>query len=292
MSYIELEGQSRGYSVTTDSITQTFVYRICTRLMEELDADGATYGTFFTPNDDIAIAKYVYSTFPIYRVFPIDPTNNITLFLTEHSAREEADDWLITLVYSIPPQNQLSQVGYVQFGMDLGGQTEHIQRAIATRSSVSRTGSGLTPPNTHGSIGQDGNSITGVDIPAKVFNFNVTSFYTPDLWETGLLVIFYNLISTYNNASFLGFAAGEVLLLSVSAQGDQFKMVPVTFNFSAKANANNIADAPFPNLTALGHDIIEYRHHQDVDADAAIQVPWYRYVYQVHLPGNFTLLGL
>ena len=104
--------------------------------------------------------------------------------------------------------------------------------------------------------------------------------------------VLYNLQGNYNNATFYGFAAGEVLFLSASAQGSQFGLISLTYNFSAKPNANGITDSPFGVLYALGHDIIDYLGVRDVDAQFPIQVPIFRYVHQVAYPVNFTLLGL
>ena len=288
MPYIELQDQSRGYSITTDSITQTFVYRICN---EDTDESDGEFGAFFAPNDDVGIAKYVYATFPFYRTFPVSTTQNVTLFLTSHSAQEQANSWTVTLTYSIPPGNE-SDPTYIQFGVDLGGQTEHISQSLAVRSSATRLGVNLVPPNTQGAIGITTNSITGVDILSKSMGFNVTAYYTPDFWDISILTLLYRMIGTYNMSAFYGFAPGEVLLTSISAQGDQYKLVPVTFNFSAKPNAVNLPDPPFAPLTAFGHDVIDYLYTKDINANYPIQIPLYRYVHQVYQPSNFALLGL
>lgn len=287
MPYIELDGQSRGYSVTTDSITQTFVYKIC---FEDLDESDVTYGAFFTPNDDVGIAKFVYATFPIYRNFPISTTEDIILFLTAHSATSQGDEWTVTLTYSNPPPSQGGM--YVQFGIELGGNTQKISRALEDVSASVNTSLAVTAPDTYRFIGVTKDSVEGADIPSRSLSFHITAYYTPDIWDTTILTTMYNLISTYNNALFYGFAAGEVLLLNITAEGDQYKMVPVTFRFDAKPNLNGVADAPYPVLTALGHHLIEYSHGQAIDQNYPIRLPRYRYVRRVFDPGNFNLLGL
>lgn len=290
MPYIELEGESRGYSVTTDSISQTFVYRICN---EDLDytMEGATYDSFFEPNDDVALAHYVYATFPFYRVFPISLTENVVLYLTSHSATHQDGYWTVTLTYTVPPLAQASP-SYIQFSIDLGGESYKISRSLEVRSSVARTGSALSPPDTERFIGVTKDAVGGADIIAKALNFSITTYVSAAVWSPTLLATYYNLIATYNNAAFYGFAAGEVLLLSASASGAQYRSVDVTFNFSAKPNLNAVADAPFAALTALGHDIIDYMQVKATSNDFPVQIPKYRKVHRVYDPGNFNLLGI
>ena len=290
MPYIELADESRGYSVTTDSVSQTFVYRICG---EDLDytMEGDIYDSFFAPNDDVALAHFVYETFPLYRIFPVSLSENVVLYLTSQTASEQDGYWTVTLTYTLPPLSQASP-SYVQFSIDIGGETVKVMRSLEVRSSAARTGSALTPPDTERFIDVNKDSVGGADIVAKGLNFSLTTFINPAVWSTSVLAIYYNLIATYNNASFYGFAAGEVLLLSISASGSQFRSVDVTFNFSAKPNANGIVDLPFGVLTALGHDVIDYMRVKSTNQNFPIQIPQYRKVHRVYDPGNFNLLGV
>lgn len=291
MPYIELSGASRGYSITADSITQTFVYKICNEDLDKVGYDDSNWGTFFTPNDDVSLAQYVYATFPAFRLFPVDASGTpIVLYLTEHSATDIGNGtWQVTLVYSLPPQEESN---YIQFGIDLGGETIRVTQSLGVRYSSARTGLGLTPPNVRNCIGLTKNSIEGADVVAKGLNFNITRYVPASAWSTGILATLYTLQGNYNNATFYGFAAGEVLFISASAQGSQYGLTSLTYNFSAKPNANGITDSPFPALYALGHDIIDYLYTKDVDSQYPVQAPVFRYVHQVGYPVNFALLGV
>lgn len=289
MPYIELEGESRGYSVTNDSVTQTFVYRICN---EDTDESDDEFGAFFAPNDDVGIAKFVYATFPVFRVFPISVTENITLYITSHSAKEDSSGWVITLVYGIPTGDAADPT-YVQFGIDFGGETLHINKGISVLNSASRTGSSLTPPETYGLIGVTNQDVTGVDIVGKGLNFNITSYFDASVWSIPILQTFYTIQGTVNAGPFYGFKAGEVLCLSISAQGDSsYKKVPVTFNFNAKPNVVNLPDYGFANLTANGQDIVDYLYSKAVDENSPVQWPTHRFVHRVYERTNFNLLGI
>lgn len=293
MPYIEIAGESRGYSVTTDSITQSFVYDICNEDLEmgEFDDD---WGTFFTPNDDVGLALFVYETFPVYRSFPINAGGDyIVLFLTEHSASQlPSGDWRVTLVYTIPPPPESAGLGYVQFGLDVGGETIRAMQSLEVRNSAAATGVGLTPPDIKNCIGMTKDSIEGADIPGKGLSFNITGYMSPTVWDTGYLNVLYALAGNYNNGTFYGFAAGEVLYISSSAQGRQYGLISVTHNFSAKPNANGLADGPFPPLYALGHDIIDYLYSRDVNNNYPVQAPTFRFVHRVGNPVNLALLGV
>lgn len=294
MPYIELLGQSRGYSITTDTINQTFVYEICNEALEDGDETfNGAWGAFFTPNDDIQLALFVYATFPAYRSFPINGSQSIALFLTEHSAEQQTSTkWRVTLTYSVPPPPENQGGQYIQFGLDVGGETIHIMQSRQVRNAVTRTGVALLPPDVRNCIGLTKDSIEGADIVGKGINFNITGYFTPIAWSTGLLAILYALQGNYNNAPFYGFAAGEVMFVSASAQGRQYGLIAVTYNFSAKPNANGLTDLPFPPLFALGHDIIDYLYVRDVDQNFPVQAPTYRYVHRIADPVNFALLGV
>jgi len=287
MPYIEVLGASRGYSITSDSITQTFVYKICNENLDRSGYDDSDFGVFFSPNDDVSLAEYVYTTFPLFRAFPIDASGTqIILYLIEHSAVEVVDGvWQVTLTYSLPPQEDSD---YIQFGIDIGGETLHITQGFGVRYSSVRTGSSLSIPDVKNTIARG----EGADIIGKGLSFNITRYIPSAQWVTGLLNTLYSLQGNYNNATFYGFAAGEVLLVSASGQGSQFGLTALTYNFSAKPNANGITDSPFPALYALGHDIIDYLGVRDVDAQFPIQVPIFRYVHRVADPVNFALLGV
>lgn len=290
--YIELQ-DSRTYTVTTDNIQQEFIYKICDWTppadQEQHDTD---WGAFFAPNDDVVIAMFVYSTFPMYRYFPINSSGDyVILYMTSHTGKEDSDgSWIITLQYTLPPPPE--SVGYVQFSIQVGGDTQHILQSKEVRYSSARTGSSLSVPDVKNCIGLTKNSIEGADIPARGMRFSLTTYLDSSLWDTSLLATWYSLPGNYNDDTFYGFAAGEVLLLGISAQGEVYGLVPVTFDFKASPNANGVTDTPFPALYALGHDIIDYLYMASTDANYPIQIPTFRIVHRVGDPIDFTILGV
>ena len=291
--YIEVGGSSRSFSETVDDMSETFEYMVYDPDFY-LSGDDTTYGSEFTPNDDVVVVNWIAATFPGTRKFRSINGYDVVLYLNEYKVEptSNSDCWRIVLTYGIPKDQSQGSGSYVQFGFAVGGDTMHISRSKSVISSDSRTGSGLTAPVTYGAIGLTRNSVEGADIPARGLRFNITNYYTPDLWDTSFLTLFYALHTCYNNATFYGFSAGEVLFMGCDGQGDAYRLVPIKFEFLAKPNVSALADSPFPALTALGHDLIDYTYINETSNDFQVRTPFYRYVHRVHDPANFTLLGL
>lgn len=289
MYLVEIEGESRGFDITNDSISQTFVYKLYDDEEDFVTADTG----FFGPEDDTELAKYIYSTFPAFRTFPTSPSDTIALFISSVNATNLGKNlWRISVTYSLPEGNEAKDYGYIQYGFEAGGDTIHISQSISVRSSVARTGSGLTPPNWGGAIGVSKNGIEGADIPARGLRFNITGFFVPTDYATSLAKTWGDLAGCCNNATFLSFAAGEVMYLSCSGQGEQYKVIPIQFNFLYKPNLSAVADPGFPALTMYGHDILDYQYVEAADGDYRIQKPMFRYVHEVSKFVNFSIFGL
>jgi hypothetical protein len=286
---LEIAYQSRKWEQGRDSTSQTFVYHLCNADLDQADVD---YGAFFAPNDDVGLAKYVYANFPATRNF-VTPDFDIVLFISSIKAEEKADGWELTLTYSLPDGRQATMFGgYVQLAYNTNGETTNIKMAKSVQSIVSRTDISTLPPETYGLIGATKDGIEGIDISDPGLSFSITAYYTPLVWNSSVALVLAGLTKTYNNALFYGFPAGEVLLDYVDAQGEAYKMVPVTFYFIRKPNLVNVPNLPFPPLTMLGHDVLDYLYEKAADNNKQVIWPSHRKVLRVRDPGNFNLLGV
>ena len=290
MPHAETTG-SRTWEITDQDITQRINITVCD---DNLAADDLTYGTFWTPNDDIAAAKYIYDNIPTFRVFILNDGSPITLYLS--SSRGEdlgGGTWRVELVYTLPQDEQLNNINYVKFGLTTSGGQKKISKSISVRSTDTRTGSSLTPPNTYNIIGASDKKVEGTTILTEALKFNITAYFTPDVWNTSVLLGLRTLTTRYNNNVFYGFAAGEIVFEYATASGEAYKLTPVTYHFIYQPNYNGEPDEGFPPLFALGHDHIEYSFLDDVDpAGLPVRVPHFRRVHQVYKPGNLSLLGI
>jgi len=267
------------------------IFHICGETMIESDI---TFGIFWQPNDDIALARYVFDNFPDFRIFILSTGNPITLFISEFRAEmgRTPGEYTIFLTYSIPEDAELDIINYVKFGFDTSGGTEKYLKAITTKSAEARIGSTLLPPDNFGTVGASMDKIDGGDRVTSLLKFNITAYFTPLAWSTAVLNLLSDMTATYNNSLFYGFPAGEVLLEHVDAQGENFKLIPISYHFIHKRNANGIPDLPFPPLFALGHDEIDYSFANVIDQNLPIRIPHFRYVHQKYYPSNFALLGI
>ncbi len=293
MPFIEILKESRGFNESVNNIEQNLVYVIANEDFD-LDAGGdATYGEFFTPNDDVGLVNFISATFPSFRTFRTLDGVDVVLVLLDYEADQLQDEaWKVKLRYGIPEDQSQGSGSYVQFGFSIGNETEHISRSLEVKDATGRTGSTLLPPENHGMIGITRNSIEGIDIAARGLKFNITGYFSPQIWDTSFLALFRNLATCYNNASFYGFTAGEVLFLGCDGQGDAYRLIPIKFDFLAKKNAVSLPMPPFPNLTALAHDVVDFLYAAETSNDFQIRAPMYRYVHRVYDPANFALLGI
>lgn len=297
--YIELLKESRGFEHTLESITQTFAYMICEDdtdgdgIPDEFEQDDGVYGSFFTPNDDIGLVKFIAATFPVARLFwtPAGIGKNIILALTSFSASEvQPHAWKLTLTYTVP---QSQESPYVQFNLQAGGDTIKISKSLQVRTSDSRTDiSPLLPPISDGTIARTQNSVEGADIYGPGIKFGVTNYYLPDIWNTDIIGLLGSVCPGYNNAPYLGRAVGEVLLIDAQAESDPYRLIPVVFNMQIKPNFNGVADPPFGLLYALGHDVYDARYEESISNQVPTQIPMYRYIHRVYNPISFSSLGL
>lgn len=289
--YIEILKDSRAIDYGQDNVTQTFAYIVSDcDLDDPFDQPSADYGVFFAPNDDIGLLKFIEDTFPASRVFYSASLGDFLITLISFTCNEIAPNtWKVILVYGIP---NMPESPYVQFSLQAGGETTKILKSRGVISQVSRTGSALLPPETHGAIGLTATTVEGADVYSQGIRFGITNYYSPTIWDTSIIGLLGSSCPAYNSTIFLGRAVGEVLIIDASANGDPFRLVPVTFNMSIKPNANGITDAGFPALFALGHDIIDYRYIAEVSNQMPVRIPMYRYVHRAYTALNFSVLGL
>ncbi len=290
----EIAYESRKFTVTDSDISQTIVYHICE---DDIAIDpeywDPTFGNFFTPNDDMALAHFIYSNFPDSREFLVSQTQSITLFIRQTDAVQKVDGgWEVTLTYGLP--SGLKQLeNYIQFGFSTNGGEIQMQRAITVKNRTTRPGVGLSPPETYGFLGVSDKTVEGISLPATQLSFNITGYFPPEVWGTALIALFTGLGRHYNNSTFYGFPPGEVLFEYAAGQGEAMKVIPVTFYFTHSPNINGVADPPFSTpLTMLGHDYVQYLKGRQETNGTVLLLPNWREVVQVRYPGNLNLLGI
>lgn len=182
-----------------------------------------------------------------------------------------------------------------QYTFETGGATAHITQSLATVGVYPPVVIPLRPPpDFQGAIGVNGDNVAGVDVTIPAFNFTITKrFDAEDVTGAYKLALFYATGKT-NNATFQGFAAGEVLFLGASGSRTGMKQWEITFKFAASPNAVNLPVGNFTVTEKKGHDYLWVRYADAVDGDAAALVkrPVSAYVERVYESADFASLGV
>ena len=190
---------------------------------------------------------------------------------------------------------------------DTTGGTQHITQA-AQGSIVGVSGNAVTtasperrfPPSApmmDGAIGVDSNGVNGVDIVSPQLQwqeqYDVPNAYITSAYIRGLA----GLTGTVNNASFRGFAAGEVLFLGCSGNqewDDQKGRGPwsLTYRFAASQNVTNKTIGSIAGIDKKGHEYLWVRYEESVSGTDLIKKPKAVYIDKVYMDGDFSGLGI
>jgi len=190
---------------------------------------------------------------------------------------------------------------------DTGGATQHVTQAIPSDefpSGEHRFHSGSpAAPNMFGAIGVDGDSVAGVDIVVPQLTWNETYDVPTRFVTTQYIAGLSQLTGTVNNATFRGFAAGEVLFLGCngSQQWDEQKgdgPWTLSYKFLASPNAGpgqstaalKIGD--IEDIQKDGHDYLWVRYEDAIDNDTLLKRPKFVYVDKVYRRVDFSSLGI
>lgn len=195
---------------------------------------------------------------------------------------------------------------------DTTGGTQHITQAAGGSVTVFRGAGGSSTVVTQGSerrypagsapdmseaIGVDSNGVNGVDIVSPQLQWQ-ESYDVPDVYVTNNYIRGVSaLTGTVNNASFRGFAAGEVLFLGCSGShewDDQKGRGPwsLSYRFVASPNVTSQTIGSISGIEKKGHEYLWVRYEESTAGSDLIKKPKYVYVDKVYKDGDFSALGI
>lgn len=186
-------------------------------------------------------------------------------------------------------------VGDYSFSFDTGGGTVNRKYSIATTSYAK---SGETAADFKGAIGvvQDGfaQQVEGVDVGIPALKFSVRKRFANADLTTGYVNTLHALTYTTNNATFMGFAAGELLFVGASGQQGTDSDPEVTFNFIASPNVTGLSVGDITSIAKKGHEYlwVFFESIEDATAKATVKRPKSVHVEQVYGSSNFSSLGI
>ena len=180
--------------------------------------------------------------------------------------------------------------GDSEYTFDTGGATQHITQALATRRYD--LSEGQPGPDLKGAIGVNGDDVAGVDITLPAYQFT-ERHYVPAENVTGAYksALFYA-TGTTNNATFKGFARGEVLFLGASGAQRGAEDWEITFRFAASPNVADLNIAGIAVALKRGWEYLWVKYADADDGTWLTKEAVAVYVEQVYPESNFASLGI
>lgn len=179
-----------------------------------------------------------------------------------------------------------------EFTFDTGGETTRITQSLTTVSSYAPAGE--TAPDFQGAIGVSEDRVEGVDITVPTFQFSETHRFTDAQVTESYRLTLFNMTGTVNNATWRGFAAGEVLFLGAQGSKRGNDLWTITFRFSASPNVTGQTIGTIAGVAKNGWDYLwaRYADFEDATAYALVKRPIAVYVERVYPRTDFSTLGI
>lgn len=309
--YIEIAYDSRKIETGTRSAKQTIVLGLC--LDPEIEpVFNSALGMFLGYEDDVAMLEYAFLITPNFRILPSSAGTPVLLERRSLTMDQKAPNyWEVTVDYQFDldrgmgNQNNNNSNGseYIKMNFSIGGGQKTIKRALdqigPTVIRQDLVGK-VQAEDTELAIGVTENSITGVSVPSSLFRLQITGYFFPSFVTFAYAKTLAELVAgknhrgTYNNATFLGQASGEVQFLGASGGGSLIELIPITFEFSISPNLSGEPDPGFGNFTAKGHDLVDYIFTKEIGGNGKrlLMLPQQRNILRIHDSANYNLIGL
>lgn len=190
--------------------------------------------------------------------------------------------------YTVPSFTRLD-VTEERRGLTVTARTQHVTHALAHVSSY-----GDDPKPDHGgAINVTADGVDGVDIYAGNGTIPIIRRFDTDDLTTAYQETVVAAVGSVNDATFRGFAAGELLLYAANIPpfGDDDTEVDVEFTFLYSANAANLTVGTITNITKKGWDYlwVEYATEDDGNGHLVKQAK-HVHVEQVYPSADFSTL--
>jgi hypothetical protein len=266
------------------------------------------FNVFGTTNEELlhSDANQRISAQYQYWQYPGQPT--VKLRAESYGVEYQGDDsWKVTINYEKIGADDATQTAPLKRArsFDTSGGTQHITESVTGADKGAYAAGGTTPTSMGGAIGVDDNGVNGVDIviPALQWqeSYDVPSSYVTSAYIRNLAIV----TGSVNQATFRGFAPGEVLFIGASGNhewDDQRGNGPwsLSFKFVASPNAGAGKTLPAMSIDGItgiekgGHDYlwIQFAKIEDSAKAQMARRPFAVYVDKVYKDGDFSLLGI
>lgn len=217
------------------------------------------------------------------------------LFQDYDVGKQEGPIWDVTAKYArkVPavPPGTLPQSFDSKLSIDFStsGSTTHI-----TQSIVSTGYPEGSAPDEKDAIGVTSRGVEGIDVNEGGFEWTETYSISATLIDELYLKTLRDLSWTVNNAEFRGFDEGELLFHGVTGSHRQGEDARLSFTFTARPNEVNLEIGDITIPLVEGHQYVDVRYKDDVDAVGGfdVKVPQFVYVHTVYFKSDFDRLGI
>lgn len=180
------------------------------------------------------------------------------------------------------------QEGESSYQFETGGGSIHLTHALSTTSYPA----GAAPVDN--AIEFDGESIKGTDIQSAVYNFSETHIIPAASVDAAYKLALFRATGKTNNATFRGFAAGEVLFLGASGTQRGDGAWDVNFRFAAQENKTGLTIGGISGIAKKGWEYLWVRWSTEADTASGTTRPkakavYVQKVYEDHNYGNLAI---
>jgi len=207
-----------------------------------------------------------------------------------------ADDciWKATVPYGPPGYSvpEPPETGDSSLSFEIGGGTQHVTQALAHVADYPAPTK--TAENYGGAIcvTRDGDKLTveGVDIPAMTFSFSESNYIADEDVTDEYVAALAHLAWHTNNATWRGFAIGEVLFQGASGSKRGAGDWEITFHFAAAPNKTGWTVGGVTGITKAAWDFLWFDYEPDTGTKRYVKEAVAAHVERLYESGDFSAL--
>jgi hypothetical protein len=188
------------------------------------------------------------------------------------------DIWKVTVPYGKKEQT----AGSYTITFDTTGGTVHISASKATIGKYPAS----TAPDYKQLIGVNKDDVAGADIVIPALKMSVHFKHPAAIITLSRIKYLASITGMVNSATFLTFAAGEVLFLGASGSEGTDAETEVTYQFAMSSNATGLSIGDVASIAKKGHEYAWIKYKDAVDTvdskDLPVKEPEFVYVERVY----------
>jgi hypothetical protein len=209
------------------------------------------------------------------------------------------ESWEVTVRYGGEDEEKSKEPpepGTWHFSFDTTGGTHKITQSLQNVWKGERSQSNPAP-DLRGAVNYDGKKVAGVEIVVPKLEFSITAYYQPQQVTTAFMANIARNTGKVSSDAWLGFAAGEILFLGGTGNGDiplvngqRVKPVSVTFKFAASENRQNIKVGEITVPEKKGWQYLWVKYEKLEENGLVFPVPVHAYVEKIYEETAFQSL--